>query len=240
MKTSNTCLLAALVLLLSALTAFNLGLRAEYRRGTYKDPLRNTTALKFQGFTAVNVQGATSLKVKVGAGPYGVRVSNDAAQYVRVSQQGARLTIALAFPDERHYFGGDVVTVSCPQLKVLMVKGLYLVKGRPLTDKQQGRGGTVRVQGFVGDSLRLRQDDATRIELAGNHLGYLQAEAGPSPGSRATLQLNQDNRIAAASFSIDHQSELILSNVTIPQLRYQFADSAKATLTGAALGSLVK
>lgn len=239
MKTSNKYVLAALGLLLSSLTAFNLSLRAEYRRGTYKDPLRNTTALKFANFTAVNVQGAASLKVKIGAGPFGVRVRNDAAAYVKVSQQGARLTIALAFPDELHYLGGDIVTVSCPQLNDLTVSSLYTIKGRPLTDRQQGHGGNVQVQSFTADSLRLRQDDATRVELSGNHLGYLRAEAGASPGSHSLLFIGPDNRVQAADMSVQHQSELQLAS-RIQQLRFQFGDSTKAVFSGSALGVLRK
>ena len=90
------------------------------------------------------------------------------------------------------------------------------------------------------DSLTLHQDKASRIELAGNQLGNLRAAAGATPGSHATLQINPDNHIGAASLAIEHQSELILNNVAISRLRYHFADSAKATVTGAALRSFAK
>jgi hypothetical protein len=46
------------------------------------------------------------------------------------------------------------------------------------------------------------------------------------------------NRIIAANLDIRHKSQLILEGATIPQLYYQFADSATATISGAALSAL--
>ena len=237
MKTSNQGLLAALLLLLGALTAFNLSLRAEYRRGTYKDPLRNTTALNFKDFTQINVPAASALKVKIVAGPYGVRVSDKAAEFVKVSQQGGRLSVALAFPEERQYLGGgDVLTISCPRLDQLSASATYSVNAKPATDRAS-RGGNVRVQGFRQDSLTLRQDQGARVELAGNQLGYLRAEAGASAGSRSVLRIEPGNRIEAADLRMQSQSELQLEG-RIGQPRYAFGDSTRASFTGSALRGL--
>lgn len=238
MKNSNKWVLAALLVLLASLAAYNMGLRAEYRRGTYKDPLRDTTALAFQDFSEVDVQAATAMNVKIVAGPYGVHVGNDAAQYVRISQQGPRLVVALAFPGRAEYLGrGTVVAIACPQLKRLTTSAVYLEQGQLFTAKEDGGGYAVQMQGFGQDSLVLRQDYASRIELTGNRLGYLRAEAGLSPGSRSVLRIAPDNRIGAATLGLRHRSELVLESA-IPRLRYQFADSAKATFVGAALGQL--
>ncbi|WP_310395270.1 hypothetical protein [Hymenobacter sp.] len=240
MKNSTKFLTVALVLLLGALSAYNLGLRAEYRRGTYKDPLRNTALLKFTNFTEVDVQAASAVNVKITAGPgYSVRVNDDAKQYVQVSQQGARLRIALAFPEDRAYLGsGDVVRITCPVLKRLTADGVYSLAGKPVTDSQVGRmGGSVRVQGFAADSLTLVQDHGTRVELTGNRLGYLRAAAGQSPGSQSVLRIGQDNRIQAAAFDMQQRSELELAG-QIAQSSYQFGESAKVSFAGAALESL--
>ncbi len=237
MKNSNKWLLAALLVLLASLAAYNMGLRAEYRRGTYKDPLRDTTALAFQDFSEIDVQAA-AMNVKIVAGPYGVHVGNDAVRYVRISQQGPRLVVALAFPGRAEYLGrGTVVAIACPRLKRLTTSAVYLEQGQPFTAKEDGGGYAVRVQGFGQDSLALRQDYASRVELTGNRLGYPRADAGRSPGSRSVLRIAPDNRIGAATLGLRHRSELVLESA-IPRLRYQFADSAKATFVGAALGQL--
>lgn len=238
MKKSNTWLLAALLLFLAALTAYNLGLRAEYRSGAYKNPLRNTTALPFKDFTEVDLQAAGLMHVKIAAGPFGVHLKDAAADYVRVSQQGPRLLVAVVYPGEAERFGrGDIVTITCPRLRDLRMSAVYTVAGKTVTASKSAPFGerTVRVQGFVADSLTVRQDHATRLELNDNRLGYLRAEAGASPGSPARLRLCKGNRIEAADLSIQHQSELQMEAGNIPRLHYQFGDSAKATFYGAAL-----
>ena len=100
MKTSVKFLLAATLVLLASLTAYNMALRTEYRSGAYKDPLRHYTALGFTNFTEVAVPAASGLNVKIMAGPFKVRVNPAAEKFVRFSQQGGRLVIALALPEQ--------------------------------------------------------------------------------------------------------------------------------------------
>ena len=240
MKTSVKFLLAAALVLLASLTAYNMALRAEYRSGAYRDPLRGYKVLSFKEFIKVTVPAAGILNVKIVSGPFSVRINPAVAEYVRVSQQNGSLLITAAFPDQRPYLGAaEAVVISCPRLVALTTDAVYQIEGQQHVDKQAlfMRGRTL-VQGFRQDSLALQQDKASRIELTGNNLNFLRAVAGATAGSHSMLQLNKDNHIAAANLTLNHQSELILDNVAIPQLRYHFADSAKATLTGAALTAL--
>lgn len=240
MKTSTTFLLAALLMLLASLTAYNMALRAEYRSGAYKDPLHDYTTLSFRDFTEVEAPAAGVVGIRIVAGPYQVRISPQAAKYVRLRQQGSRLVITAAFPNQRESPEQATILISCPRLTRLTTNAEYAINGQQHRDKQEifYAARPVVVQGFTQDSLSVRQDNASRVELNDNRLGFLRAVAGPTPGSHATLQLNQNNRIAAASLAINHQSELLLDGVLIPQLSYHFADSAKATFTGAALTGL--
>jgi hypothetical protein len=241
MKNSTTYLLAALLVLLASLTAYNMALRTEYHRGAYKDPLRAFTALHFKGFDEIAVPAASTITVKIVAGPYAVHLSPDAAEYVHLRQQGRQLLVSAEFPSHHEYLGSrPLLVISCPRLALLRTDAVYRQAGQPQTDKQYAGGHAVQVQGFRQDSLLVLADHASRVELAGNKLGLLRAEAGASPGSHTALQIGADNHIAAASFRISHQGELVLDNTAIAQLRHQFGDSAKVTLTGAALGSTLK
>lgn len=242
MKTSVKLLLAALVVLLASLTAYNMALRTEYRSGAYKDPIRKYTALGFKDFSEIAVPAASIVNVKIMAGPFKVLMGPQAAKYVHVRQQNGRLHITADFPDGQPYLGPqEAVVISCPRLVALTTDAVYQVEGQPHTDRQQEfKRGRVLVQGFVQDSLALRQDRGSRIELANNRLGLLRAVAGTTPGSHPILQLNSGNHIAAASLTLAHQSELVLDNVQIPQLHRTFSDSAKVTLTGAALSSVLR
>jgi hypothetical protein len=96
------------------------------------------------------------------------------------------------------------------------------------------------VQGFRQDSLMLYSDRASRIQLTGNNLGYLRAVAGPGFGSGSSLKIDKNNHIQSADLDIRQHSELVLDKVAIPGLRYHLADSARITLSGAALSSLVR
>jgi hypothetical protein len=241
MKNSTKYLLAALLVLLASLTAYNMALRTEYHSGTYKDPLRNFTALNFKGFTEVAIPAASTITVKIVAGPYAVHFSPEAAEYVHLRQQGSQLIVSADFPSHHEYLGNrPLLVISCPRLTTLRTDAVYQQAGQRQVDKEYGGNHSVQVQGFRQDSLTVLADHASRVELAGNKLGLLRAEAGASPGSHTALQVGGDNHIAAASFRISHQGELVLNNTAIAQLRHQFGDSARVTLTGAALGSTLK
>lgn len=241
MKNSTKYLLAALLVLLTSLTAYNMALRTEYHKGTYKDPLRGYVALDFKGFTEVAVPAASTVGVRVVAGPFGVRINPHVTEFVRLRQQDGRLVVTVDFPARQEFLGWEeAVVISCPRLAALRTDAVYTEAGQLVVDRRESGGHKVLVLGFSQDSLLVQADRGSRVELASNDLTFLRAVAGPTPGSRTTLQLNADNHIAAASLTLGHQSELMLNNVFIPQLRHQFADSAKVTLAGAALGSLAK
>ena len=237
MKTSNKLFVAAVALVLGSLASYDAALRAEYRTGHYKDPMHNYQALGLRNFDAVTVPSASGLRVKVVAGPFAVRVSKDAADYVRVTQRGQQLLVSLAYPEKVERLGRqEAVVITCPRLKLLTVEGTYTVAGKaPLGERQAG--GEVEIRGFRQDSLTLRQDQSNQVRLTGNTLGWLRASAGTRPGSEPGLGIGADNHIQAADLTIGHRGHLDLATA-IPRLRYQFSDSTTIALTGAAVRSL--
>jgi hypothetical protein len=237
MKTSSKLLVATLLLLLGSLTAYNMALRQEFRRGTYKDPLRNYTTLALRDFEAVTVPSASGLKVKIVPGPYAVRLNKEAADFVRVTQRGRQLLITLNYPQEPQYLGRqEAVVISCPRLAALTTDGTYTVAGRPVPNGLQA-GGMVLVQGFRQDSLTLHQHRSNQIQLKDNTLNWLRAVAGTRPGSGPELQIGPDNRIQAADLTIGHRGRLELATA-IPRLRQRFSDSATVTFSGPAARGL--
>ena len=237
MKTSNKIFAAALLLLFGSLTAYNMALRAERRTNNYKNPLHNYYSLALNNFDAVSVPSVSGLQVKIVAGPFAVRVSKEAAAFVRVTQRGPQLLVAVAYPKEPEPLGRPAaVVISCPRLVALTTAGTYTVAGqRPLGELQTV--GTVLVQGFRQDSLTLRQNQSNQIRLVGNTLHWLRAVVGASPGSGPELQIGADNRILSADLTIGHRGRLALSTA-IARLRHQFSDSATVTLSGGAVRSL--
>jgi hypothetical protein len=237
MKTSNKLFVAAVALVLGSLATYDAALRAEYHTGHYKDPLYSYDALAFRNFDEVAVPAAGAMNVKVVAGPFGVRVKKEAAEFVHVTQQGERLTVALDYPKEYKWLGrNEAVVISCPRLTALATEGTYTVAGRPQLDQLRA-GGNVLVQGFRQDSLLLRQDRSSAVELKGNTLGGLRVLAGTRPGSEPHLDIAADNHIQTANMTIAHRGHLTLTTF-IPRLHSQFSDSATVTFGGAAAQSL--
>lgn len=243
MKTSNKLLLTAILFLLASLTAYNMALKTEYRRGTYKDLYKDFTALNFQDFDALEINPGSIVNVKVMAGPYAVWVRKEAAEHVRLKQTGRRLRLDATFDADKKSMGrGYTVMIRCPRLASLATDAVYSVGGKLITDHDLGPAQKfgVTVTGFAQDSLRVAQDNASVVKLVDNRFGLLRAVAGLSVGSSSALQILPSNRIGAARLDIRNKSELLLENVRIPELHYQFADSAKATMSGAALSALTR
>ena len=236
MKTSNTFFVVAVALVLGSLATYDAALRAEYRTGHYKDPLRNYQVLGLHNFDAVTVPSASGLRVKIEAGPFAVRVSKDAADYVRITQRGQQLLVTLDYPGKPESLGRqEAVVITCPRLAALTTEGTYTVAGKvPLGQRQVG--GEVEIQGFRQDSLTLRQDQSNQIRLVGNTLGWLRATAGTHPGSEPELEIGADNHIQAADLTVGHRGHLVLA-AAIPRLHYQLSDSVSVVLNGAAARS---
>ena len=236
MKTSNTLFVAAVALVLGSLATYDAALRAEYRTGHYKDPLRNYQALGLRNFDAVTVPSASGLRVKIEAGPFAVRVSKDAADYVRITQRGQQLLVTLDYPGKPESLGRqETVVITCPRLAALTTEGTYTVAGKVPPGQRQA-GGEVEIQGFRQDSLTLRQDQSNQIRLVGNTLGWLRATAGTHPGSEPELEIGVDNHIQAADLTVGHRGHQVLA-AAIPRLRYQLSDSVSVVLNGAAARS---
>ncbi|GAB2848555.1 hypothetical protein [Hymenobacter ruber] len=235
MKTSNKLLVAAVALVLGSLATYDAALRAEYRTGHYKDPLHNFTQQASTGFDAVEVPAGLYFRVKVEAGPAGVWVNKEATEYVRIRQHGRTLAVTLTDPKEEHFLGGQPhVIIHCPQLQQLTTDAPYPAAQRK--DHQNSPGGEVVVRNFNQDSLRVNQRWAGTVTLESNNLRQLRAVAGAA-GSASTLEVAGNNNIQAADLAINHQSRLALKT-RIPQLRYQFSDSATVTFGGAAAQGL--
>lgn len=240
MKKSIIFSMAAVLVFLLSLTVFNLALRAEFQSGAFKDPLRDYATLPFRDFDEVVVEPGTLTQVRIEAGPFRVRRHPLAADYVQLQQQGRRLLVRLVFPKEQHRYLGanETLVISCPQLRAVVASGRFTAAGATQLQKEPGSG-RVLVQSFRQDSLRLRQEYGSRIELRGNRLGYLAADAGQQLGARPELLLNASNQVAAATLALGHQSLLQLHGLRIGHLRYQLADSVRLDLTGASLPSML-
>jgi len=242
MKTSNKFVLAALVVLFVGLAFFNNALQAEYRTGAFRDPLRNFVTLPLRDFNSLHLQAANLASVQIQRGPYSVRVFKPLADVLQVKQQGESLTLGVNFPDEsRPYLLSSekpAIIITCPDLVALHTDATYAVNGKAKTDQAQPWDGFRTImQGFQQDSLSIQADNGSSVELRDNTLQHLRVVAGHAKGE-PIVRLHLGNHIQQARFVMGGKSKLIFDELSIPQLAYQFADSATTTLPGRSLRGL--
>ncbi|UOQ65362.1 hypothetical protein [Hymenobacter volaticus] len=185
MKNSLKFLTAAGMVLIGSLTTYNAALRAEYQRGTFKDPLSNYNVLPLRDFNTLDVPAAGAMRVRVESGPFAVYVNKEATEFVRAKQEGDKLTLTLNYPEKEKYLGqGEAVIIRCPRLTSLTTGTTYTRAGSTQTTMRENQPNMMflMVKGFAQDSLQLVQNHTSRVILAGNHLGRLRAVVGNTSG----------------------------------------------------------
>lgn len=244
MQTSTKLLLIGLLILVASLATYNVALRAEYNRGEFRNPYRDYSALTLRDFDEVEVAPGSHLAVKIEAGPFAVWEQKQ-EDSVRVEQAGRRLRIIdlARHRGYRNSWTKEAIVVRCPRLTALLANspaaGTALAPPAALPNPDVTPT-AVHVQGFRQDSLLVAADQTASVELIQNQLRQLRVVAGATPGSTAKVRVDKTNQIGAARLNFRHHSAFTLDGLTIPDLRYQFTDSAHATLPGATLQTLTR
>ncbi|TPE44245.1 hypothetical protein [Pontibacter mangrovi] len=240
MKTSNKLLLAAVLVLLASLAVYNVALTAEYKKGGFKNPFAGYEARGLKDFQEVSVNVGNSMSVEIVPGDFEVRVLDKVADYVKAEVRGEELVLEVAYPEEYSMpSAGPHVIISCPDLTTLKTNAVYTAGGKKIEEKAYKEWSMVHnavtLKEMELDSLTILQDNGSAVILQGNKIGHLQATAGISSGSSPKLTVANGNTIQSAQLDIRSGSELVLDNVSIPNLTYSFSDSAKTVLSGASL-----
>lgn len=247
MKTSNQFLIAALVVLLSSLAAYNIVLKAEYKSESYKDPYRNYVAMDFSDFEEVEVNPGTKLNVLIEQGEtHAVYLYKENEEVIKLSQDGKRLKVDLALTDEHDKVRGwqsPMVIIRTPNLSLLRTNAVHTSNGKVETTLKRSSMQyyhLVDVKGLKQERLTLDLDNGSNVRLVGNELTTLQAVAGNSQESNPMLLITTDNKIQQAELDIRNNAYLVLQNVAIPDVRCTFSETAQVELSGASLAILRK
>lgn len=244
MKTSIKLLLAALLVVGIALFAYDRMVIAEYNTAAYKDVYRYYTDLKFKGFDTINVNSVSAANVKFEQGPFRVRICPGGGDFTRLSQNGKTLNIDAIFKHEyQNNNNSYILIISCPKIAELSTNARYGTNGGFYIDtvvRNEWNMRKVWIGGFRQDSMIIREDYASRVFLANNQIGNLNAAIGLSPVSGSQLNILDNNKFDSADLSIGNESTLFINTVPKTNFKYQLADSARIILTGASLNILKK
>jgi hypothetical protein len=238
MKTSSKLVFAAVILLVLALIAYDSLLKTEYLSGKYKDIYRDYKTLNFKDFDAADLPSSTASNVKFIQGPFSVRIDPEALRYSSVKQKGNRLRVEANFNSNYENNSFDyLLIISCPKLTEVNVSAFYRkYKGTQTyidtTVKDDWHMRQVLIEGFNEDSISVKQNYGSTIELSGNHFRALKAVIGTSDSSGSKLIIRNNNQIKQANISVLNRATLMLDGKPIQNLNYQLADSAKMIFTG--------
>jgi hypothetical protein len=238
MKTSNKLILAALLLLVISLFSYDYLLKSEFLTGSYKNPYKNFITLKFKNFDTINVNSASAANVKFEQGPFRVRISPDASEFTRVSQQHRTLNIDAVF--EYSYQNTPdpyILIISCPKITALKASARYGTNGKIYIDtvvRDLWNMRQVLIDGFKQDSMTISQDYGSRVFLSNSSIGALKAVTGLSPESGPQLNLLNNNHFDNITLDIRNRSSVIINTVPKNKFNYRLDDSARIILNGAA------
>ena len=244
MKTSIKLLLAALLVVAIALFAYDKMMVTEYKTAAYKDAYRYYTDLKFKDFDTINVNSVSAANVKFEQGPFRVRICPGGDGFTRLSQHKKTLNIDAVFKHGYQYNNNPyIVIISCPKIAELRTSARYGTNGGFYIDtvvRNEWNMRKVWIEGFRQDSLTIREDFGSRVFLANNKIGNLNASIGLSPASGSQLNILDNNRFDSANLDIGNKSTLLINTVPKTKFKCQLADSARIVLTGVSQNILKK
>jgi hypothetical protein len=237
MKTSNKFLTAAITLLLLSVLLYDFQLRAEYKKGDFRNPFGNFIKLNLSGFKVINLKSSTAINMMVVKGPFKVLTDPDAMEFAKVNQHGDTLTVEARFKSNYHNVRSSyIMYVSCPELHAFMADARYTAGENQVIDTlaaEDFKWRSTIISGFTSNHLKITQDHASNILLQNDSIGILDAVTGITNGSASNLILGKGNHIGKAQLDIRNKSRLWIREAGNTQLNYHIADSAKLIVNGA-------
>ncbi|SHH06819.1 hypothetical protein [Pedobacter caeni] len=236
MKLSTICIIAAAIVSLGMLTAYNFSLKASYQKGGYKDRFNNLEFSNVKDLTELQINCANKFNISVEKGPKeGLWIKDELKELIKVTQVEGRLTIDMT--DEAKKLGyrideGDIILFSNSLSTINTVA--YFNKEQ-MENKWFFNNGEIRIKGLTGDLLDLRIGRFTSVYMDHVKVATLKARVGEAGSEGSSLTVDSANHIAFADLSIPGTNKIELLNPKIIKTRYNLSDSATVSLNGEAL-----
>jgi len=243
MKNSNKILFLGIMLLIASLVVYDFELKAEYVKGDFLKPFANFQPSDFKDFNAIKLESGTAINLKVVKGPYRVAIEPTATDFVKIRKEGSTLIVSAAFGDHYRSIQNDyVVLVSCPDLNSFSSDSRYSQGNVSITDSVANAFNwkPTLITGFITDSLRVIEHNASNVVLENNRIGHLTADVGPNHNSGPLFTIGSGNSFGAADLNIQNKSTLSIQSSAGNHIAYRIADSAKLNISGAISKQLFK
>lgn len=244
MKTSIKLLITALLIIIGSMITYDLALRAEYRKGTYKSrfyEFEKTTDAKM--FTTLDNRAANLVTVRVEQGEhFGIWMMKDLKDYISISHKGTVLVIDVIdkkSPYIKPYINiyKNRIIITCPAVNKIITTPFFASK-----ENEEGNYsiGNTSLVGFSQQELELHINKATRLDLDKNKIDFLKAYVGDSSTQHANLTIRSNDQINNAEIKVEGKNELNLENPKITKSNFNISDSAQVNLSGSFLNQIKK
>lgn len=232
MKTSNKLMLTAVIIILISMVAYDFALRAEYRKGDYKNRFygmeKNT---ELTGFTTIDNRAANYVSVDVDQGNKAeVYTQRNWKDNFKIYKNGTVLVIEVNAKEAKNLkpFHQSMLTIVCPSIEKLITKP-YL---QPKLSENYDSEGTTTLKGFNLQNLLLNIGKESNVVLEGNKIDQLQAVVGENSSRNSNLTINSNNQINIAKIDVLGRNWLRIENPVITKKQFTVSDSATISMSG--------
>lgn len=222
-------IIAAVLITLGSLTAFNIDVKKVYLTGAYKSRFRGMEFTALKDVEQIDIQGANRMTVKIERGnKEGIWINESAKGKVLAAVNQHKLKLELSAQSEadgyRPWNEIIIVTKNLSQLNLAS----YLRKG----EDNGYNEGDVTISGYTAKQFDVQVSKSVNVFINQMNITSLNAAIGSQNEGEAELTLSSDTKVEAARFNIPGAGNLTLHNPSITKVVYNLSDSATVTLSG--------
>jgi hypothetical protein len=229
MKKSTIMITAAVLIILGALTAFNIKIKQIYLTGSYKNRFNGMEFTPLKGLEHLDIRNSNSLGIQVEQGDHeGIWINADRKKTYVTDFKGHTLKFGLSKDAEerRHHAWGGVIIITKNLHKI--TTSAYLAEKENPTE----RAGNIDLRGFQLPKLDLQIALGVTVSLYKMQLDTLNAIVGDNKHGNAGLYIAADTKINTANLTVPGKSMLTLADPKITKAVYNLSDSATVSLNG--------
>ena len=237
MKTSNKLFIAAILIIILSMVAYDFALRAEYLKGEYKSRFYEKEKLGFNGFKSIDNRAANYLPITIERGDhFGVWIDKNLKDRIKISKIGDQLIIDVIDRNSPKIIPySNSVTIICPSINEITMQPLLLVKEN---QEIYPSDATTNLSGFNQQNLSLIVNESTHLSLEKNKIENLNAIVGTNSSKHAYLFIASNNQIGNANINVLGKNQLVIENPKIEKTNFTISDSANVSLGGSTLKQL--
>ncbi len=242
MKTSNKLLIAAILIIIVSMITYDLALRVEYKKGTYKSRFYGFEKLGFKNFSKIDNRVANQVSIQINQSPeFEVFIKKELKDQIKIIQHEDLLIIDVLDRKTFRYGGDNGVVIMCPSVERLVTTPFFKNKNEEKAAEGYFISGSNTLVGFNQKNVDLCINKATHVFLIDSKIESLKAIVGNSTTKNAMLSLVGNTFIKSASITVAGTNSLEIQNkATIIKKVFNISDSAHVNLTGSFVTHLIK